>query len=35
VQTLQRIVGDHFAAIDDHQPVAEPLGFFHVVRGVE
>ena len=31
----RRIVGDDAAVIDDDEPVAETLGLFHVVRGVE
>ncbi len=32
-QARRRVAGDHLAAIHDRDPVAEDLGFFHVVRG--
>src|SRR5579871_5373113 len=35
MQSLQRVVGDDFAVIDDHQAIAEAFGFFHVVGGVQ
>ena len=35
VESLQRVVGNDFAVIDDDDAVAEALGFFHVVRGVD
>src|SRR5277367_5847099 len=35
VQSLQRVVRDHFSVIDDDDAVAEPLRLFHVVRGVD
>src|ERR1700674_4427043 len=34
VQSLQRVVGNHLPVVDDHNAVAEALGLFHVVRGV-
>src|SRR5580700_6388086 len=35
IQALQGIVGDHLAVVDDDDTIAETLGLFHVVRGVE
>src|ERR1700694_397341 len=35
VQSLQRVVGNHLPLIDDHDAVAEALGLFHIVRGVD
>src|ERR1700675_278647 len=35
VQALQRVVGNHLSVIDDHNAVAEALGLFHVVGGVD
>ena len=35
MQSLQRVVGNQLPMIDDHDAVAEPLGLFHIVRGVD
>src|SRR6266849_891133 len=35
VQSLQCVVGNHLPVIDDHDAVAEALGLFHIVRGVD
>ena len=35
IQTRQRVVGDHLAAIDHDDAIGEALGFLHVVRRVE
>src|SRR5216684_9275367 len=35
VQSLQRVIGNHLPVIDDHNAVAEALGLFHIVRGVD
>ena len=32
---LDRVVADDPAVVDDDDPIGQPLGFFHVVRGVE
>ena len=33
LQFARRAHGDHFAVVDDGHAIAEPLGFFDVVRG--
>src|SRR5208282_6282371 len=35
VQSLQGVVGNHPPVIDDHDAVAEALGFFHIVRRID
>src|ERR1700675_2670625 len=35
VQSLERVVGNHLPVIDDHDAVAEALGLFHIVGGVD
>src|ERR1700687_767368 len=35
VQSLQSVVGNHPSVIDDYNAVAEALGLFHIVRGVD
>src|ERR1700676_4631103 len=35
VQSLQRVIGNHLPVIDDHNAVAEALGLFHIVRGID
>ena len=35
IRFLRRVQGNDLAVVDDRHPVAEPLGFFHVVGGVE
>src|SRR6202140_4700059 len=35
VQSLQGVIGNHLPVIDDHNAVAEALGLFHIVGGVD